>query len=155
MKKNVFIGLLVILMVFGLVGCEDGDNGGTGGISQDPNIILNWTEKNLATTSSTETHAFAVTEGKTYYIFIKDYFHSSVASSDTSWASISHTGRYADDSEAYARSGLGNGNTTPVNFISDRNGNVTITVDAAGVLGRAGNYKIAVTTENSRPSGDS
>ena len=147
MKKTLrLLGIIAIiaLVAFSFVSCEEPENP----------VVLNWTDGNLATDSSTQTHTFAATSGKTYYIFIKDYWHMSVDASETEWASIMHVGKYDDDSIAYARTGVGNANTTAANFTSTKTGTVTITVDADFLLGSAGNYKIAVTTENKRPSGN-
>ena len=146
-------GIIVLIAVIGfsMAACEE---------AEDP-VILNWTSGNLPNNNSEAWHTFNVTSGTTYYVWVKEYWSNSVVVAD-GYADVVIDARYGSQTGTliFEKSNNGANSTTTAStwvsssFTANQNGTVHIRVYPDPVLPIAGLYKVAVTTNNKRPSGE-
>jgi len=156
-----FLGIIVLTVVIGfaMTACEE---------PEDP-VVLNWTQGTLSETSSEAWHSFNVTSGTTYHVFVKEFWSLSVKSGD-GYADVKLAARYGSKEGTVIFEGSELGflsTTTPSadataaglkiasNFTANQDGTVWVRVYVEdGLLATYGLYKVAVTKENKRPSGE-
>jgi hypothetical protein len=148
MVKNTFkflgIIVLVALIGFSMTACD----------LPDDDIVLNWTAGNLPTAASEAWYTFSVTSGTTYYIWVKEYWSNSVVVAD-GYADVRVDVRYESQTGTLAVTNSDSGaNNTPAQFTALQSGIVHLRVSVCQILPFTGHYKVAVTTNNTRPSGE-
>jgi hypothetical protein len=165
------ITALLLVIGFSMGACDLDDDGGGGPSSVDAGALTigTWsTERSLPNKNSEVWYTFSVTSGTTYYVWVRDYWSSSVVVAD-GYADVLTSAKYGSKTGTaiFTASDRGAGNSTdPLsggsspqslvasNFTATQAGTVYLRVYPDPSLNVTGKFRVAVTTSNSRPSGE-
>jgi hypothetical protein len=155
MKNKIkLLGVIALIAVIGfsMTACEE---------AKDP-VILSWTQGSLTGANAEAWHTFNVSSGTTYYCWVKEYWSNSVVVAD-GYADVRLDARYGSQTGdvIFQNSDMGANSSTVsssggVNssFQATQSGVVHLRVYKDSLVTRDGLYKVAVTTNNKRPSGE-
>jgi hypothetical protein len=115
-----------------------------------------WTQGNLPSNNSAVWYSFEVTSNQTYYVWVRELFTESV-SAGQGYASVLSSAKYKSGASIFENSYSGINATTAAtatgpasNFTAAQSGTVLVKVSAI----TTGIFKVAYSTSNSRPEGE-
>jgi len=162
MKNKLWIIAIIAIIGLLMAACEEPADVPPGSEGNPIPLTENtWKQGSLPDSESKTWYSFEVESDTTYYIWVKERF-TSPAGSHTSYADVMLTAKYKDGAIIFENSESGTDASTAAtsnrpasNFDASKNGTVLVRVfPATGTIPTYGEFKVAFTTVDSRPSGE-